>query len=190
MRQTNKEDRFSCTKPNRRERERERSAVVWSTLSTYVLPSFFFLSFVVVYIDFLFLLLSVYMCVCVCVEYRKKVVPRNIDQKNRSVRHFFPSYCRYYCSVIDAEKDGANIFICRWIYTHPYIYTKDKSSTLRRKKISNNNILPQSLTYIPPPQDNFFLLHYKEKRLRKKEKKTNSSILLMISMNIDEQQGG
>ena len=148
MRQTNREDRFSSINQTE-EGERERENGRW--LCSINIRFFFLplpLSLLVVYmISSFYFCLSICVCVCAYVEYRRKVVPRNIDQKNRSVRHFFPSSSRRYSSsVIDAEKDRASIFICGWIYIHSY--TEDKSSARRRENISNNNnILPQSLTY-------------------------------------------
>ena len=101
------------------------------------------------------------------VLYRRKAIPANIDQKADLLYiSFLP--------IVDVTLPSSMQKSLKEIHSYIdiYVYTEDKSSLARRKKIWNNNIPPQNLTYTRLHRC-IFLIHHEEKRVIKEKKQRN-----------------
>lgn len=135
MRQTNKENRFSSNKANRREKN-DRSVCLINThdFSRSRLC------------DFLFLLLSVY----IDVQYGRKAVTTNVDQKADLLYIYFLSTVDI-TAIIDAERHRANTFI----YVYIYIYRRQIIFPKKEGKYGTTTHSTTKPHLYTPPQISF-----------------------------------
>jgi hypothetical protein len=152
MRQTNKEDRFSSNKPNRRERAKNgRSVCLINT-------RLFFLSLC---LPLLIAISSFYFCLSICVLYTEGKQFQRISTK-KQICYTFLSFLLWMLLPLSMQKsiEETHSYIDIYVYRRQIIFSE------KRKKIWNNNIPPQNLTYTRLHKY-IFLIHYEKERVIK-----------------------